>query len=758
MEIRCRCSACQAKFKVAAKYAGKKARCPKCQQVVSVPLGEGLEAAPVSPIESSIVQAAEPSAPEPVPPEPAQPAPSDLFAGLKLSGGPRPAATRHESRNTKHETPHARPSAATPAGPGKKELNPRQLWIAGGVAVALLAWAIGLVTFYFRPRPPANVVEKIDDIVKTGIVYLDWPVEERDQAMLLLDGLRETVPPNVAIRLEFQTGKHKLQIRRRGFESFERDLVVGRGTTEHVAPVWKAVLDASAPSGQFNLADTPQPAAAGVKEVPGFEGWTQLLKGASRRAADEKKDVLLVCGCSDSSEETRKLAESLHQLDVQAQITARFVPIVIDIPQTLPGDNRVLDRVQNAELRSRFFVDSLPTVVLLDAQERPYFVQRQWPDGFGGLAAIIEGSAAQRAERDRLWLATSAGGEPQRLAAAAVCSEWLMRRKLGRAYQQDIAGWLQLAERLDPQNAAGHLEAVFELRWTLKLAAAEGPAQVLAASGELQPWLSRRFTSDDRGVRTHIAAAAAMYAAERDEDCSRHLERALTYKPSEKGLQEKLAEVRRLAQAQELAGAGTGFLVTATGHVLTNHHVIAGHSALAVRIPGRDEPIAATLVAQDIGRDLALLQLTWPANVKAQPLALASSPVRRGTAVAAFGYPLQATLGSGLKFTAGTVSALPDESNEQRYFLDLTVNPGNSGGPLCDGCGNAIGMISGKTGSSERESSLAVAIPAADLAAFLDKHLPAGTARATAATGDARLGWDQVDERVSGGVLAILKK
>ena len=33
MEIRCRCSACQAKFKVAAKYAGKKARCPKCQQV-----------------------------------------------------------------------------------------------------------------------------------------------------------------------------------------------------------------------------------------------------------------------------------------------------------------------------------------------------------------------------------------------------------------------------------------------------------------------------------------------------------------------------------------------------------------------------------------------------------------------------------------------------------------------------------------------------------------------------------------------------
>jgi S1-C subfamily serine protease len=139
-------------------------------------------------------------------------------------------------------------------------------------------------------------------------------------------------------------------------------------------------------------------------------------------------------------------------------------------------------------------------------------------------------------------------------------------------------------------------------------------------------------------------------------------------------------------------------------------------------------------------------------------LALAASPARRGTAVAAFGYPLQATLGTGLKFTAGAVSAVPDESNERRYFLDLTVNPGNSGGPLCDGRGNVVGMIAGKTGNSERESSLAVAIPAADLATFLDKHLPPGTPRAPAAAGDAQLGWDKVDERVSSGVLAILKK
>src|SRR4051812_35179610 len=41
MEIRCRCSACQALFKVDAKYAGKKARCPQCQAVVDVPPENG---------------------------------------------------------------------------------------------------------------------------------------------------------------------------------------------------------------------------------------------------------------------------------------------------------------------------------------------------------------------------------------------------------------------------------------------------------------------------------------------------------------------------------------------------------------------------------------------------------------------------------------------------------------------------------------------------------------------------------------------
>ena len=40
MEIRCRCTGCAARFKVDAKYAGKKARCPKCQAVVEVPLAD----------------------------------------------------------------------------------------------------------------------------------------------------------------------------------------------------------------------------------------------------------------------------------------------------------------------------------------------------------------------------------------------------------------------------------------------------------------------------------------------------------------------------------------------------------------------------------------------------------------------------------------------------------------------------------------------------------------------------------------------
>jgi hypothetical protein len=67
-------------------------------------------------------------------------------------------------------------------------------------------------------------------------------------------------------------------------------------------------------------------------------------------------------------------------------------------------------------------------------------------------------------------------------------------------------------------------------------------------------------------------------------------------------------------------------------------------------------------------------------------------------------------------------------------------------------------MISEKTGSGDFEDSYGLAIPAAELAKFLDQHLPAGSPRPAADTANTELPWDKVDERVSSGVMMIVKK
>jgi S1-C subfamily serine protease len=206
-------------------------------------------------------------------------------------------------------------------------------------------------------------------------------------------------------------------------------------------------------------------------------------------------------------------------------------------------------------------------------------------------------------------------------------------------------------------------------------------------------------------------------------------------------------------------GTGTGYLVSSAGYVMTNHHVIDGDGKIEVRLPGQTESIPAEVIAKDEERDMALLKIAPPTADKFKPLPVAAAAdIGRGDAVAAFGFPLSTTLGSGLKFTQGVISALPDPTNEDMYLLDLRVNPGNSGGPLCDAKGNVVGMITAKTGNFGFEDSYALAIPAADLIKFLDLHLPPNTPRAAPSAPAQPLTWGQVDRQVNTGVLMILNK
>jgi S1-C subfamily serine protease len=138
-------------------------------------------------------------------------------------------------------------------------------------------------------------------------------------------------------------------------------------------------------------------------------------------------------------------------------------------------------------------------------------------------------------------------------------------------------------------------------------------------------------------------------------------------------------------------GSGSGFAFTPDGLILTNSHVI--HGAGAIRIETTQGGGAdAELIGEDPHTDTALIR----ARVDIPPLPLGSSKTLRvGQLAIAIGNPF----GFECSVTAGVVSALGRSLRSSTGRLvdnviqtDAALNPGNSGGPLCDGAGRVIGM------------------------------------------------------------------
>tara|TARA_Y100000310_G_scaffold345075_2_gene461626 strand:+ start:4157 stop:5017 length:861 start_codon:yes stop_codon:yes gene_type:complete len=138
---------------------------------------------------------------------------------------------------------------------------------------------------------------------------------------------------------------------------------------------------------------------------------------------------------------------------------------------------------------------------------------------------------------------------------------------------------------------------------------------------------------------------------------------------------------------------GTGFILSNDGYVVTNYHVIDGASR--VEILTYDKKVAkAVVVGADVMRDVALLKVEGSYD----KLKLADSDVLQvGNKVIAIGNPL------GLSFTVteGIVSALDREGpNELEEYIqtDVSLNPGNSGGPLINTAGEVVGINNFKIG------------------------------------------------------------
>jgi serine protease Do len=169
-------------------------------------------------------------------------------------------------------------------------------------------------------------------------------------------------------------------------------------------------------------------------------------------------------------------------------------------------------------------------------------------------------------------------------------------------------------------------------------------------------------------------------------------------------------------------GAGSGFIVSSDGYILTNAHVVRGADEVEVKLIDK-RTFSAKVIGADSRTDVAVIKITansLPAVKLGDPARL-----RVGEAVAAIGSPF----GFENSVTAGIVSAkgrsLPSESYVPYIQTDVPINPGNSGGPLFNMRGEVVGINSQIYSRSGGYQGVSFAIPI-DVAMEVVGQLKAG--------------------------------
>lgn len=175
-------------------------------------------------------------------------------------------------------------------------------------------------------------------------------------------------------------------------------------------------------------------------------------------------------------------------------------------------------------------------------------------------------------------------------------------------------------------------------------------------------------------------------------------------------------------------GAGSGFVVTPDGYVMTNSHVVSGHSQIRVRTPA-GETIDGRLAGDDPATDLALVRVD-PTALSGTYLSVDGSLAPRvGQLAVAIGNPL----GFESTVSTGVVSALGRSLHGKGNRLidgviqhTAPLNPGNSGGPLADSQGRIVGI---NTAIIARSQGLGFAVGAATASWVLAELLARGRVR-----------------------------
>jgi S1-C subfamily serine protease len=193
-----------------------------------------------------------------------------------------------------------------------------------------------------------------------------------------------------------------------------------------------------------------------------------------------------------------------------------------------------------------------------------------------------------------------------------------------------------------------------------------------------------------------------------------------------------LVDVNTVLGYQGGQAAGTGIVLTSTGEVLTNHHVVEGATQISVVDVGNGKTYSASVVGYDATHDIAVLQLQNASGLQtaktgdSSTVALNQQVVGIGNAGGAGGTPSYAAgnvTGLNQAITATDSSGANPENLTGLIQTDANIQPGDSGGPLANAAGEVVGIdtAGGTSGGGQapgQTSSSTATAATATLAAF----------------------------------------
>ncbi len=273
---------------------------------------------------------------------------------------------------------------------------------------------------------------------------------------------------------------------------------------------------------------------------------------------------------------------------------------------------------------------------------------------------------------------------------------------------------LQLAPPPAPGAGSPHSSPNYARRLTAAIVA----AVILATGGGIGAgWAMARLISSHNTTQAHVQTVQPIKQSTSSGSTKLDIS-AITRRVSP-----AIVDINTVIQTASgsAAAAGTGLIITSSGDVLTNNHVVEGSVSIKVSIQGKSGTYTATVIGVDPADDVAVIHVNGVSGLPTVTIA-DSSTVTVGDTVYALGNALG--LGGSPRVTQGIVTALDQtitasDNGAQAEQLtgmiqsDAEISPGDSGGALVNSAGQVIGIITAGQAQGFRSNSttIAFAIP-----------------------------------------------